>query len=115
MRCQLSKRLYYHHVPRVHKTMPLLNKSFLTHMQMRLTKSLFVDDVQLILLYVGSKHQFNSHKFHELCDEKGATIAVCKSEYDHVFGFYSSVPWKKVGGSHELEGATFLFRILDNN
>ena len=65
-------------------------------------------------MYVASEHDFEASKFHEHCTYKGATITVCLSEYDHIFGMYCSVPWESEGRRFELDGMQFLFRMEEN-
>eukprot|EP00347_Sterkiella_histriomuscorum_P011466 403372346 len=48
---------------------------------------------ELNLLYQGSRDGFTAFKFHQLCDNKGATIAFVLSEFGKTFGGYTSVPW----------------------
>ena len=47
----------------------------------------------LTLLYSGSTHGWDDHKFHELCDEKGPTITVMKSKAGRVFGGFTMQSW----------------------
>lgn len=42
------------------------------------------------LLYRGTRDTFKAAKFHELCDNKGATISIIKSKCGKVFGGYTS-------------------------
>ena len=66
---------------------------------------------ELRLLYIGSDNEFASTKFHQKCDDQGPTLAVCKSELNQVFGFYTSVPWQSEGGNKSVAGEAFLFKI----
>lgn len=45
------------------------------------------------LLFRGSEWEFDSYKFHDLCDNKGPTITIIQNEYNHVFGGYSTKSW----------------------
>lgn len=38
------------------------------------------------LIYRASKDGWGASDFHRLCDNKGPTIVVCKSNYDKIFG-----------------------------
>jgi hypothetical protein len=107
----LSKKLYSYHVPFIIRTVNCFGKEILSNSQMRLLKSQLEKDKSLRMLYVGSQFEFSSQKFHELCDNKGPTISVCKSEAGHIFGFYTSVPWKSKGGYVCYQGKAFLFRL----
>ncbi|TNV77001.1 hypothetical protein FGO68_gene15724 [Halteria grandinella] len=41
----------------------------------------------------GSRDGFRAEAFHALCDGKGPTLSVIKSESGHVFGGYTTVSW----------------------
>ena len=43
--------------------------------------------------YVGSEHKYASSKFHELCDNKGPTVTIVKSN-NYFFGGYADHSWK---------------------
>ena len=45
------------------------------------------------LLYKASINEFQCSKFHEMCDNQGPTIIVIKTEYDKIFGVYTSLKW----------------------
>ena len=50
------------------------------------------------LLFRGSEDGFTAEKFHKLCDAKGPTLTVIKSERnyegkDFIFGGYTSLSW----------------------
>jgi len=63
------------------------------------------------LLLRSSRDGGSKEKFHELCDNKGATLIIVKSkQYNHVFGGYTSVPWKSSGDWQSDESA-FLFLL----
>ena len=47
------------------------------------------------LLFRGSEHNFSAQNFHNLCDNKGATISIVKSEYEQIFGLYTDINWNK--------------------
>jgi hypothetical protein len=42
------------------------------------------------LLYRGSRDTFKAARFHEICDNKGATLSIIKSKCGKVFGGYTS-------------------------
>jgi hypothetical protein len=46
-------------------------------------------------LYVASRDGWSTRKFHDLCDGKGPTITLVRTETGHIFGGYTSVPWSK--------------------
>ncbi len=50
--------------------------------------------LSLELLYSGNKHGWSCEKFHELCDDKGATITIMKSKANKIFGGFTTKSWK---------------------
>merc|ERR1719464_2498209 len=64
----------------------------------------------LELVYRGSRDGMKGKAFHAACDNKGATITLCYSNYGHVFGGFTNVPWSSAGGYQEDKGA-FLFML----
>ena len=66
----------------------------------------------LHLLFRASEHEWPlANKFHELCDGKGPTITIARSEHKKLFGGYSSISWNSNGWSSA--SGSFLFS-LDN-
>lgn len=69
------------------------------------------------LLYKASRDGFSAQMFHNLCDNRGATITVIKTDNGKVFGAYTDIPWtsgeykKKVAG----KGNSFLWAMDTNN
>ena len=80
---------------------------------MNLVRDILGENQRLNIMYIGSQHSFSAKMFHQLCDDKGATISICKSEHNHIFGFYTDVPWKYDGGFKSQEGRAFLFKFQD--
>ena len=112
---QLSHRFYDYHVP---NTLTSVVCDFdwskiLKYSQYKLISTILPSQMQpeLNLLYVGTDNDFASSKFHQLCDDKGSTLAVCKSELNQIFGLYTSVPWQSEGGNKSVNGEAFLFKI----
>eukprot|EP00347_Sterkiella_histriomuscorum_P002136 403369332 len=68
------------------------------------------NNAELKLLYQGSRDGFEAKKFHQLCDNQGATIAFILSEYGYTFGGYTSVSWSSDGTQKEDRQA-FLFQL----
>ena len=64
---------------------------FLVDLQKVLKKKIIIDDIELI--YQGSRDGFRANDFHRVCDDKGPTATLIKSEEGHVFGGYTSVSW----------------------
>ena len=46
------------------------------------------------LLFRASDHNYSGKKFHDLCDDKGSTITIIKSNWGNIFGGYTSKSWK---------------------
>ena len=49
------------------------------------------------LVYRGSRDGFDARAFHTKCDSVEHTITIIKSNFDSVFGGYTSVAWKSDG------------------
>ena len=65
---------------------------------------------KLDLLYRASEHNFDSQKFHELCDGKGPTLVIIRSTTKRLFGGYSSKSWFSYGG-YVFAPGSFLFSL----
>jgi hypothetical protein len=50
------------------------------------------------LIFRGSRDGFKSSTFHQICDEKGASLIIIKSEMGEVFGGYTDIPLTKSEG-----------------
>lgn len=64
----------------------------------------------LHLLFRASENNFSCSKFHELCDGKGPTITIVRSNFKKLFGGYASRSWSSVGGI-SLAPGSFLFSL----
>ena len=49
--------------------------------------------LKLKLLYRSTRDGNTVKKFHEFCDNKGPTLTLIHSEFNHVFGGYTNVSW----------------------
>ena len=65
------------------------------------------------LLYRASENEYSATKFHQKCDEKGATITIAhNNEYDSIFGGYASESWPKTSLMTRIKDPNaFLFTI----
>ena len=45
------------------------------------------------LLFRASDHNYSADKFHSLCNNKGPTITIIKSNYRNIYGGYTSRSW----------------------
>ena len=50
---------------------------------------------RLKLLFRASENYYSARKFHEKCDDKGATITIIQSNWGNIFGGYVSNSWGK--------------------
>lgn len=67
---------------------------------------------KVTLLYRGTRDTFKAARFHELCDNKGATISIIRSKCGKVFGGYTSAPWTSVRG-YKKDEKSFLFSMTN--
>jgi hypothetical protein len=68
---------------------------------------------ELRLLYRGSRDGFEAFKFHEFCDNKGATLTVIRSTSNHAFGGYASQSWNSKVEYTKAVGS-WLFTLTHN-
>ena len=47
------------------------------------------------LLFRASEHSFVAAKFHELCDNRGATLLLAKADNQRIFGGFTTEPWTR--------------------
>ena len=66
------------------------------------------------LLYRGSENSYLASKFHELCNNKGATITIAHNEKDYVFGGFTSKSWTDGHSTKSIDPNAFLFVIRPN-
>ena len=80
--------------------------------------SLF-NEKEFQLLYRASENDYSARKFHNLCDNKGATLVIVQSEFGNIFGGYTSIPWKTTKRDGEITFAkdetAFLFIIRNDD
>lgn len=62
------------------------------------------------LLYRASVDGFTSDVFHSLCDNRGPTLTLIKSNRGKVFGGFTTVSWKKNGG-YQADEEAFIFSL----
>ena len=66
------------------------------------------------LLYRASENSYLASKFHELCNNKGATITIARSDKDYVFGGFTSQSWEDKNAKNSTDPNAFLFAIRPN-
>ncbi len=71
------------------------------------------------LLFRASDHGFQAKDFHQKCDNKnGASITIIKSNWQNIFGGYTTVPWTSDGPGRagmKTDQDAFLFLIRSSN
>ena len=66
------------------------------------------------VLFIASDHSFNAKRFHSLCDHKGPTITIIKSNSNNIFGGYTSKSWTP-NGEFIKDEDSFLFLVESEN
>jgi hypothetical protein len=99
--------------PREPKTMVKESKLLDRKYHKELKKMFDNKKVKLTLLWRGSRDGFDCSTFHRLCDNKGATLMVAKSNsYNHIFGGYNPQSWTQ-SSSYSYGSGAWLY-VLDN-
>ena len=65
-------------------------------------------------LYKASENDYSASKFHQICDGKGPTITIIKSNYGNIFGGYASKQWPTVS-SYKMDPECFLYLIRSSS
>ena len=65
-------------------------------------------------LFKASEHKYSPGKFHEFCDNKGATLTIIKSEKGNIFGGYTS---KSLSSEYRqlMDSEAFVFLIKSDD
>mmetsp|Transcript_79671 Transcript_79671/g.97483 ORF Transcript_79671/g.97483 Transcript_79671/m.97483 type:complete len:164 (+) Transcript_79671:3-494(+) len=78
-------------------------------------KQLNKEKISLNKLYQSNRDGLTATKFHELCDNKGPTLIIIKSDIGYIFGGYTSVSWTSpkdfLGSILSKDPTAFLFQI----
>jgi len=72
------------------------------------------NQLKLTLLYRGSRDGFAAKKFHEKCDNEGPTICIVLSNYNHVFGGFTNIPWTS-NDAWKMDAEAFLYLLRSSN
>ena len=64
------------------------------------------------LIYRATRDGTSPQKFHDFCDNKGATIILFKNEKGNIFGGYASISWSKSGG-YKSAPESFIFTLTN--
>jgi hypothetical protein len=68
----------------------------------------------LLLLFKASRDGFSASKFHQLCDNKGATLTIIKSSNNYLFGGYTPLSWKNSGSyQQDNTNSSFIFTLTN--
>ncbi len=63
------------------------------------------------LLFRASRDGFGVEKFHQLCDEKGPTVTLVKSQKGFYFGGFNTISWSSGFGEWKPAERSFLFSL----
>lgn len=74
------------------------------------TKFPDIDNKEFQLLYKASDNNWSAEFFHDLCDNKGATITIIQNDYGNIFGGYTSISWTS-DRQYKSDPAAVLFTI----
>jgi hypothetical protein len=66
--------------------------------------------VDFDILFRGKRDGFTSAKFHELCNGKGPTLTIVKSDKGKVFGGFTARSWASIG-SYAGDSEAFIFSL----
>eukprot|EP01084_Bolivina_argentea_P169439 293737_1 len=66
--------------------------------------------IELKLLYRWSRDGHAGREFHNRCDNKGATLTLIHTEFDHVCGGYATVDWQS-SGEYKADPTSFIFLL----
>ncbi len=61
-------------------------------------------------LYKATRDGDMKEKFHELCDEKGATLSLFKTKEGNIFGGFTIRSWKSIEG-YKRDDKAFVFNL----
>ena len=91
---------------------PLWNEEQETFLKSSVLNEVVPEGKKLQMLYSGTRDGFEPDDFHERCDNQESTVFVVRTQYDRVFGGYTSIPWTKTGGQYQ-DNTAFLFSVTD--
>lgn len=84
----------------------------LTKEQGSILKNWFVDLKNAKLLYRATRDGFNAKSFHKLCDGKGSTITIVKTDTGAIFGGFTNIDWLQADNYYKDTNA-FLFTLIN--
>jgi hypothetical protein len=108
----LSKKFYKDHVPNTMRMIPKHLSKFLSFAEWCAIINILPNYCHYTKLYSATESEFAAKDFHEQCDNLGATLTICKSEHDHIFGFFTHVPWTSIEQWIKDEKGAFVFRMV---
>jgi len=73
-------------------------------------------NINITRIYSGKKDGFSAAKFHELCDNKGATISLISNDLNAIFGGYTSESWTSPSSFYKYKSdlTSFLYQFKPN-
>ena len=67
------------------------------------------------LIFRASRDGFRFEKFHQLCDEKGPTVTLVKSQKGFFFGGFNTISWSSRVGKYKPAEGNFLFSLTQKS
>ena len=78
--------------------------------QIELNRLFGNNNQQWKLIYRGSRDGYTAKVFHQLCDNKGATMTVIRAQNGCIFGGFTSISWSSVT-TDKADPSAFLFTL----
>ena len=75
------------------------------------TKAHLFENTTFKLLFKASRDGYSANSFHRICDNRGATICIIKSDHGNIFGGFTIIPWSNQIKMHFY----FVIYIIDQN
>eukprot|EP00347_Sterkiella_histriomuscorum_P010873 403374594 len=68
--------------------------------------------VKFKLLYKAKRDGFSANNFHKFCDNQGPTVCLILSQFDRIFGGYTSLSWQSpLKGTYQKDLQAFIFSL----
>lgn len=68
-------------------------------------------NIEFKLLYRASRDGLSAKEFHNMCDNQGSTITLCKTTSSKVFGGFTNLDWDSTSGFKGNDPQAFIFSI----
>ena len=63
------------------------------------------------LIFKGTRDGFGAPKFHQLCDNKGPTLTVVKSDQNEIFGGFTKASWGSKPDGYTEDASAFIYSV----